>query len=304
MPFAINTFNKIDDKICKTIKLYKTYYKFLESGGYSMSLSVNGNTNQVSTENSWFQNMKTANSKEQKTINTTLSKDDNSVKISISQEGIESYRKKLQESGIQSADGNIMEKKHTLIEQSKNAIFDNQYESELTQKVGEWKGQREGSGTYSLSNKVEDYVKAYGSLYDEIVQGYKDGTRVHYVADENSETGFRKMTMEEELSRLDKAFQETSDMVSKLAENAKNAAAAFKDTAEKLANIKGAKTSFADAYKNLEAKGYTAQENVGQKMLTLAQAWKNAYQVSGSKELGMEKVLSMLNDMFHISNKV
>ncbi len=101
-----------------------------------MSLSVNGNTNQVSTENSWFQNMKTANSKEQKTINTTLSKDDNSVKISISQEGIESYRKKLQESGIQSADGNIMEKKHTLIEQSKNAIFDNQYESELTQKAG------------------------------------------------------------------------------------------------------------------------------------------------------------------------
>ncbi len=80
-----------------------------------MSLSVNGNTNQVSTGNSWFQNMKTANSKEQKTINTTLSKDDNSVKISISQEGIESYRKKLQESGIQSADGNIMEiEKYTL----------------------------------------------------------------------------------------------------------------------------------------------------------------------------------------------
>lgn len=45
--------------------------------------------------------------------------------ISISQEGIESYRKKLQESDVQSADGNIMEKKHTLIEQSKNAVFDN-----------------------------------------------------------------------------------------------------------------------------------------------------------------------------------
>ena len=29
--------------------------------------------------------------------------------------------------------------------------------------------------------------------------------------DENSETGFRKMTMEEELSRLDRAFQKMAD---------------------------------------------------------------------------------------------
>lgn len=284
------------------MKLQKTDFKFLESGENSMSLSINGNTSQVSTGNNWFENMKSVNSKERKTMNTASSKDDHAVKISISQEGMEISRKKLQERGIQSADGNIMEKKHALIEQSKNAIFDNQYESELTQKAGELKEQRESSGTYSLSNKMEDEVKAYGNLYDEIVQGYKDGTRVRYVADENSETGFRKMTMEEELSSLDKAFQKRSDMADKLAENAKNAAAAFKDTAEKLAKIKGAKTSFADAYKNLEAGGYTSQENVGQKMVTLAQAWKNAYQVSGSKEVGMEKVLSMLNDMFHIGN--
>ena len=46
----------------------------------------------------------------------------------------------------------------------------------------------------------------YGNLYDEIVQGYKDGTVERYVGDENSETGFRKMTLDEELARLDKAF--------------------------------------------------------------------------------------------------
>lgn len=268
-----------------------------------MSVSVNGNTSQVSTGNNWFQNMKTANSKEQKTMSALSSKGDNAVKLSISQEGIESYRKKLQESGVQSADRNIIEKRHALIEQSKNAIFDNQYESELAQKVGELKGQRENGSTYSLSNKVEDYVNAYGNLYDEIVQGYKDGTRKRYVADETSETGFRKMTIEEELSNLDKAFQKTADTAGKLAENAKNAAAAFKDTAEKLSKIKGAKSSFADAYKNLETEGYTSQENVGQKIVTLAQAWKDAYQVSGSKDSGMEKVLSMLNDMFHISKE-
>ena len=57
---------------------------------------------------------------------------------------------------------------------------------------------------------MEDYVKAYENLYDEIVQGYKDGTRERYVADKNSETGFRKMTMQEKLNRLDEAFQKTS----------------------------------------------------------------------------------------------
>ena len=38
-------------------------------------------------------------------------------------------------------------------------------------------------------------------------------------------------------------------------------------------------------------------------MLCLAQAWKDAYKVSGSKEGGMEKVLSMLDGMFGIKNE-
>ena len=266
-----------------------------------MSVNVSGNTSQISTGNNWFQNMKTVSSKEQKKMSAPPLKDDKAVQLSISQEGIENYRKKIQENGIQPTDKNIMEKKHTLIEQAKNAIFDNQYENELAKKTGELKGQHENNGTYSLSNKMEDYVKAYGDIYDEIVQGYKNGTRERYVADENSATGFRKMTMEEELNGLDKAFQKKADTENELAENAKKAAAAFKDTAEKLAKIKGAKTSFADAYNNLETEGYTSQENVGQKMITLAQAWKNAYQDSGSKDSGMEKVLFMLNDMFSIN---
>lgn len=268
-----------------------------------MSVNVNGSASQVSTGNNWFRNMKTVNSKEQKTMSALLPKDDSVVKISISQEGIENYRKKIQENGVQSTDENIMEKKHTLIEQAKNAIFDNQYESELAKKAGELKGQHENNGTYSLSNKMEDYVKAYGDIYDEIVQGYKNGTRERYVADENSATGFRKMTMEEELNGLNKAFQKKADTENELAENAKKAAAAFKDTAEKLAKIKGAKNSFASAYNNLETEGYTSQENVGQKMITLAQAWKNVYHVSDSKDSGMEKVLSMLNDMFYNSKE-
>ncbi|WP_275443690.1 hypothetical protein [Petralouisia muris] len=43
------------------------------------------------------------------------------------------------------------------------------------------------------------------------MRGYQNGTRERYVEDENSETGFGKMTMEEELSRLDRAFQKMAD---------------------------------------------------------------------------------------------
>lgn len=266
-----------------------------------MSVNVTGDTSWVSIEYNWFHSTKVANSQEKEKTNELPPKDNDAVKISISQEGIENYRKKLHESDGQVAGGKVIEKKHSLIRQAKNAIFANQYENELAQKAGELKGQRESGGTYSLLNKVEDYVKAYGNLYDEIVQGYKNGTRERYVEDENSETGFRKMTMEEELRSLDKAYQKTADIESNLAENARKAASAFKDTAEKLSKYKGVKTSFADAYKELESKGVTSQENVGQKMVALAQAWKDAYKISGSKDSGMEKVLSMLNDRFNIS---
>lgn len=60
---------------------------------------------------------------------------------------------------------------------------------------------------------MEDSVRAYGNLYEEIVQGYRNGTRERYTEDENSKTGFRKMTMEEELSGLDRAFQKMANEV-------------------------------------------------------------------------------------------
>ncbi len=267
-----------------------------------MSVNVNTSTTQVHTGTNLSQNMKVNNSYEKET-NTTQSENDNTVKLSISQEGIESYRKKFHESGLQTEDGKVIEKKQDFIKQAKNSIFANYYENELAKKANTLKEQREHTNTYSLSNKVEDYVKAYANLYDEIVQGYKNGTRERYVEDENSNTGFRKMTMEEELNSLDKAFQKTSDRETTLAENERKAASAFKNMAQKLSKYKSTKTSFADAYKKLEEKGITSQENVGQKMITLAQAWKNTYQISGSNDNGIQKVLSMLSDMFPIHNQ-
>ena len=52
---------------------------------------------------------------------------------------------------------------------------------------------------------------AYASIYDDIVKGYEAGTREVYVEDSESGTGYRKLTMEEEISELDKAFAERTD---------------------------------------------------------------------------------------------
>ena len=160
----------------------------------------------------------------------------------------------------------------------------------LSKEAGKLKGKRESGDAYSLSDRAAYYVRAYGNLYDEIVQGYKDGTVERYVEDGSSETGFRKMTLEEELADLDRAFGRMADgagvkeMIS----------GKFKRLSSKAGSRQ---TAFADTNKKPQG------TDVPQKLVTLAQAWKDAYKVSGSKEGGMEKVLSMLDGMFGIKNE-
>ena len=163
------------------------------------------------------------------------------------------------------------------------------YGYRLSEEAGKLQGQRDNGGAYSFSDRAADYVRAYGNLYDEIVQGYKDGTAERYV-EENSETGFRKMTLDEELAGLDKAFRKMAD------------GAGVKEMIsgefERLASKGGSRqTSFTDVNKKPQG------TDVPQKLMALAQAWKDAYKVSGSKEGGMEKVLSMLDGMFGIKNE-
>ena len=259
--------------------------------------NIDGNVSQVSAGSNWFQNMKADYSGE-KEKNALPIKEDNAVKISISQEGMKSYRQKLHESGMNGG-GKVIVKadKDSIIKQAKqatNALLANNYGNELAKETETLKGQRKSSDTYSLSNKAEDYVRAYGNLYDEIVQGYQNGTRERYVEDETSESGYRKMTMEEELNGLDKAFQRAADGA--------DVKEMITSEFQRLSSKVGSKqTSFADTNKKPQATDDKAEETVGQKMQKLAQAWKEAYKASGSKDNGMEKVMSMLKDVFQIN---
>lgn len=245
----------------------------------------------------WFQNMK-VNQSNEKAVDTVPSDADQGIKLTISSEGIDSYQKQIQGSGMKAKSYEDVVNRRNSIKQASKSIIVN-YHGQLAEEVGKLKGQRESGSTYSLADKAEDYVKAYGNLYDEIVQGYKDGTRHFYVEDENSETGYRQLTMEEELSSLDKAYKAATDK----AETDRKALKIIEGGMAKISKVKGAGTSATDSNKTQQVENETGQDNIGQKMVTLAQAWKEAYQVSGSKDNGMEKVLSMLNDMFRISNK-
>lgn len=98
------------------------------------------------------------------------------------------------------------------------------------------------------------------------------------------------MTLDEELAGLDKAFRKMAD------------GAGVKEMIsgefERLASKGGSRqTSFTNVNKKPQG------TDVPQKLMALAQAWKDAYKVSGSKEGGMEKVLSMLDGMFGIKNE-
>lgn len=86
-------------------------------------------------------------------------------------------------------------------------------------------------------DKGSALLEAYASAYDEIVQGYADGTRNVYVEDETAESGYRKMTMEEEISGLDAAYQKYVSGFGTRIHQAVDASKAFDKYMAKLSKI-------------------------------------------------------------------
>lgn len=66
---------------------------------------------------------------------------------------------------------------------------------------------RQSQGYYGFDEIVEGAANAYATMYQEIVEGHRNGTREVYVL-ENTENGTRRLiTLEEELEKLDKGFE-------------------------------------------------------------------------------------------------
>lgn len=263
-----------------------------------MSININNNTNQVNTESNIFNGKNKASTKKiaQKNISSNSV---NQTIVTISKESRDSYRKQVQEGNTQKTTyENIKKIRSSIKEASKSIQTD--YNYQLAKETSILKEQRKNNGTYNVSNRAEDYVKAYGNLYDQIVKGYKNGTIEHYVEDKNSETGYRKLTMEEELSKLDEAYKKASELVDIFAENAKKAAPAFRNMAEKMSKIN---SSIANSYKN-KSQTDDIPDNIGTKMITVAQKWKDTYRVYGSKTNSMESITSMIKNTLYINKNL
>ena len=98
-------------------------------------------------------------------------------------------------------------------------------------------------GALSWRAKAENYAEAYANLYDEIVQGYANGTRKVNVEDKDSELGYRTLTMEEELGALDKAYEANVKFFEETAIQEQKARRIIEEEAEKMAHISNGRTS-------------------------------------------------------------
>ena len=187
------------------------------------------------------------------------------VRLSISDEGKEHYRNNIQQGGQENYDS-VLQRREQL-KNEKISLVDYSYEISKRADTGE--------SVLSTAGRADGYVKAYAELYDEIVQGYEDGTREIFVAGED---GPRKLTKEEELDALDAAYKKTVDSFVAMEQTNQRARTIIGEEAEKIAKISRRETSAADFLKEQKARGTDkVPENLNEKMLSAVSSFKEKY---------------------------
>ena len=129
-------------------------------------------------------------------------RDETSAVAEISRDGMKSYKESLFRSAVAG------------LRQSENGkgVILTDYDTLIGSKMPSIYGEKDANGEYarnffSVSETASNLLKVYEGLYDEIVQGHEAGTREVYVEDETAESGYRKLSMDEEIAELDKAYE-------------------------------------------------------------------------------------------------
>lgn len=192
---------------------------------------------------------------------------DSPIKVTISAEGIKSYKDSiLKESGLT------------------NGVIMTDYETMIGGRLPSAYGDRKENGEYeknyrSLEDKANDLLGAYASIYDEIVRGHEEGTREAYVADDSSETGYKKLSMQDEIDELNKAFVKKAEQFEARYKNNKEAIEILEAHTEKVMKLSGERTSIAKgAKKELgRAKKEIVPDNIAEKLIGAAKSFAGVY---------------------------
>lgn len=126
----------------------------------------------------------------------------NPIKVTISEEAKKAYRERLQGEEQLSYEDTITIRTE-LLEQKRTPQI--HYGFMLSERVAELG--IKGNKFFDVKEMGAASLKAYASIYHEITQGYTDGIREIYVEDDNAESGYRKVTKDEEIKGLDDAYQ-------------------------------------------------------------------------------------------------
>ena len=233
-----------------------------------MSISgIGSNYNQIGAATNYVQEKTTAKDTDRKMVKQPIS-------LFITDEGKEHYRNIIQQSEQESYDAVIQRREQ--LKNEKISLVD--YEYEISRRAAQLnKGAADtGKNVLSTADKADGYVKAYAQLYDEIVQGYEDGTRKIYV---EGVGGPRKLTREEELDALDVAYKKTVDNFVAMEQMNQHAREIIGEEAEKISRISKRTTTLAsDFLKEQKARGLDkVPENLNEKMLSDVASFKEKY---------------------------
>ena len=151
-------------------------------------------------------------------------------------------------------------------------------------------------GYHSIEEKGSALVEAYASAYDEIVQVYADGTRNVYVEDETTESGYRKMTVKEEISGLDAAYQKYVSGFEARIHQAVDASKAFDKYMAKLSKIDIHRAEMATKAKEIfdNMSEEDVLENISDSMLEAKQNFLDLYLKNNSRGVNLREMLGTI----------
>lgn len=210
-----------------------------------------------------------------------------SVKLSISNEGREYYRNSIQQNGQETYD-DVLQRREQL-KNEKISVID--YGYEISKKAAGWNKETANTGrnVVSTTDRANGYVAAYAELYDEIIQGYEAGTREIYVADEN---GTRKLTRDEELSTLDAAYKKTVDDFVTMEKTNQHAREIISEEMDKISKITSRSTLAATYIEEQKTRGEDEiPENLGEKMYEAIFSFKEKYAMFHSNMDNLSQLL-------------